>query len=149
MSIAVVLTLLLGMVGIFQGGLNRQMAEHIGVIQAITAGSLITTTLAFTALFFLWNSPSLFPDFFHLRSSVGNFKWWYIIPGFFGFYVIVTLPFVIYKIGAVKVTILLVGAQILASIFWDLAVEKIPLTFLKTTAMILAAISVLLATWEN
>ena len=149
MSVAVILTLFLGAVGIFQGGLNRQMASHMGVVQAVFLGNLITTSIAFAIFMWARHNPSFFPVFFQIKSPLLALKWWYVFPGIFGFCVVAGLPFVIYKIGAVKVTILLIVAQMIASIFWDLTVEKIPLTFLKVLGLFLAGLSVLLVSWQK
>ena len=149
MNTAIILTLILGVIGIFQGGLNRQMATYMGVVQAVFLGNIITTAIAFIVFLWVRHYPSLFPAFFHIRSSLLDLKWWYVFPGIFGFFIVAGLPFVIYKIGAVKVTILLVVAQIVASVLWDLVVEKIPLNGLKVLGLSLACLSVILVYWKK
>jgi len=142
--------LFLGSVGILQGGLNKQMANHIGVAQSTLVGNLLTAL--FSVLFFILVKvkPDYFPSFFQVKSSpFETWQWWYIIPAIFGICIVMGLPFSIYKLGAIKVTIGLIAAQMVTSVLWDIWVEKLTLSPTKVIGLLLAAASVAVIMWEK
>ncbi|MCY4523756.1 MAG: DMT family transporter [Halobacteriovoraceae bacterium] len=148
MNTAIFFTLFLGIISIFQAGFNRQMASHIGVVQAVFLGNFITMIIALAVFLCAKQYPHWFSEFFQARSSF-EFKWWYSLPGIFGFFIVLGFPFAIYKVGAVKATILLVTAQMMTSFFWDMSVEKIPLTGYKILGLLFAGLSVFFLSWER
>ena len=56
------------------------------------------------------------------------------------------MPFAFAKLGAVKVTVLLIAAQMATSVVWDFFVEGIALNTLKIAGVICALVSVALIT---
>lgn len=146
MNAALLIPLLLGTVGILQAGLNRNMSNDLGLTTTALFGNLITLLASTILLIAIKTTPESFPPFFHLKSSITNFKWWYIVPGIFGFLFVIGLPWGIYKIGAVKVTVGLIAAQMIAGVLWDLYVEKIPVNTMKILGILSAGLSVTLIT---
>ena len=136
--------LLIGFAGIFQGGINRNMSEDIGLSHSILLGNVIIVGYSLILYFLVHKYPENFPAFMRIKSHITTFKWWYIFPSIFGFIIVAGIPYGIYKIGAVKVTVLIVVAQMIASILWDIFIEKSTLNLYKSMGMLFAIISVAL-----
>ena len=135
--------------GILQGAINRLVAKDIGIAQTTLVTSLLALILSIALFYFIKVKPSYFPSLFHVKTTLNDFKWWYIIPAIFGICIITLIPVTIYKLGAVKVTVGLIAAQMVTSIFWDIMVEKIPITPTKIVGILLAAASVAVLTFEK
>lgn len=146
MSFAIIIPFALGIIGIMQGFLNKQMSLTIGVAHATLLTCIMTVLISAPFYFLVKYYPQYFPDFFHVKEGLSFFKNWYWIPGTLGFFIVAGLPFAFAKYGAVKVTILLIAAQMMASVGWDVFVEKIPVVTQKILGMVLAFGSVLLIT---
>lgn len=138
----ILLPILLGCVGILQGALNGQISSTIGVAQA----TLITNvgTIIICAVFYFWVRAyaHLFPDFFQIKAPLSTYKWWYIFPPVFGFIIVAGMPLAIAKLGAVKVTVGLVAAQMITSVLWDIMVQDIALNSMKVIGIVFAFLSV-------
>lgn len=146
MSLAFLIPLALGTIGILQGALNKQLAQTIGVAHATMLGSVIT--LAFSVLLYIpaRYAPHLLPELFQAKLSLLTWKWWYFIPGLFGLFIVAGLPFAFAKLGAVNVTVGLIAAQMITSVLWDLGVEGLAVSWTKWLGLVLAFTSVLLIT---
>jgi len=131
----------IGFAGIFQGGVNRNMSDDIGLAQSILIGNLII--VLYSVVLYLWiqKSPESFPAFMRVKESLLSFKWWYVFPSIFGFIIVAGIPYGIFKLGAVKTTVIIVAAQMLASVLWDLFVEKTPLGLYKSLGLLFALMS--------
>lgn len=145
MQLSMLLPVLLGAIGIIQGGLNRTMSNQIGLSWMLILGNVITLVICIALFFFVKASPNLFPDFVKVREL--TFKWWYVIPGIFGFIFLAGLPLAIYKIGAVKATVGMIAAQMVTSVFWDIYIEGIPFSVNKGVGILFAIMSVIMITF--
>lgn len=146
MNLSMLIPLFIGCVGILQGTLNRQVATHIGVAQATLITNAVTVMICIGFYFLVKSMPHLVPEFFQVKAPITTYKWWFIFPPIFGFCIIAGMPFAFAKLGAVKVTVLLVAAQMLTSVIWDIYVEDIGINLLKLAGIISALISVILVT---
>ena len=153
MKLAAIFSLLipftLGVIGILQGGLNRQISNSIGVAQATLISNIVTVIICVAFYFLVKSAPHLFPEFFRIKAPILTYQWWYIFPAIFGFMIVAGLPFAISEIGAVRVTILLIAAQMLTGVMWDFFIEDITLSPTKVLGMLLALASVLLITLDK
>ncbi|AYF44097.1 PF04657 family protein [Halobacteriovorax sp. BALOs_7] len=143
-NIYVLVPVLIGFIGILQGALNRVMTQDIGLTWMALLGNFVTLVVCIGFYFFAKANPEFFPDFVRLKEF--QFKWWYVIPGIFGFLFVVGLPIGIYQVGAVKTTVGLIAAQMVTSVMWDLFIENIPMTVPKGLGVLMAIASVLLIT---
>lgn len=143
-NIAIIVPLFIGCIGILQGALNRVMTNDIGLTWMALLGNVVTLLVCVAFYFFVKANPEIFPDFVRLKDF--QFKWWYVIPGIFGFLFVVGLPLGIYQVGAVKTTVGLIAAQMVTSVLWDVFIENIPLTMTKGFGILMAIGSVLLIT---
>ena len=136
------LPLLIGFVGIMQGTLNKQVAGSIGVAQATLITNTVTTVICIVFYFLVKSAPEYFPDIFHVKAPILTYKWWFLFPPLFGFIIIAGMPFALSKLGAVKVTVLLVAAQMITSSSWDYFIDHIDINIYKIMGMICAFLSV-------
>lgn len=132
----------IGISGILQGGLNLKMSESLGLIHSLLIGNFLVLIYSVIVYLVATKSPETFPDFFRLRAPLTTFKWWYIIPSIFGLMIISGIPIGIYKLGAVKVTVLIVVAQMVTSIVWDIAVDKVPMNTMKALGLAFSLVAV-------
>jgi transporter family-2 protein len=142
MNWTILLPLLIGCFGILQGTINRQVATTIGMAQAALITNVGTVIICIGFYFFTKYFAHLFPDLFHIKAPITTYKWWYILPPIFGFLIVAGIPFAIDKLGAVKVTVGLIAAQMVTSILWDIMVEGISLNIMKIIGIIFAFLSV-------
>lgn len=144
MNLAVFIPFLLGMVGILQGAFYRKISDTIGLTHAVLIGNSFAMLLTIPIVWIIFKNPQWVPEFFHFKTPLPNFRWWYLIPGFFGVLIVFGLPLAIAKVGAVKSTVMIIVAQILTSVVWDIFFENIPLQTSKVIGLILALASALM-----
>jgi transporter family-2 protein len=144
MQMFIILPIALGAMGILQAALNKNMITDVGLAKMTWIGCVVTVVVAGAFYLLVKMSPSTFPEFMKIRGS--TFKWWFIIPGIFGFLFVAGLPFSIYKVGAVKTTVGLIAAQMVTSTLWDSLVEGIALSYTKGAGIVFALLSVLMIT---
>lgn len=142
MNWTILLPLFIGSFGILQGALNRQIAMTIGVTQATLITNIVTFIICIGFYFLVKSFSHVFPEMFQIKAPITTYKWWYIFPPIFGFLIIAGIPFAIAKLGAVKVTVGLIAAQMVTSIVWDMVVEDISLNLMKVIGIFFAFLSV-------
>lgn len=142
MNLTYLIPIAIGIAGILQGGVNRNMSNDIGLAHSILIGNIIIVFYSLALYIWVQKSPESFPSFIRVKESLMSFKWWYVFPSIFGFIIVAGIPYGIYKLGAVKVTVVIVAAQMLSSILWDIFIEKSPINLFKSLGLLFAAISV-------
>ena len=148
-NFTVFFVLLLGSAAVLQAGMNRHILEHWGILPAVLLNSLVFISVSVTLYWISSLFPTLFPGFFKLSSAFTQFKWWYFLPGLFGFFLVMMLPIAISQLGATKTFIYLIIAQMLSSLIWDMYQESTPLTLIRVIAVLFAVISIALINWEK
>lgn len=119
MVLAVLLATMAGAFAVFQAGLNKVIADDLGFTTSLLLNGVFF--LVFNAIMFalVLAQPKVFPPEFHVQWALHNFKWWWVVPGFFGFALVTGLAVGVGRIGAVQTIIISIAAQVLASIAWD------------------------------
>lgn len=133
--------LIIGVLGIFQGALLKNMALEIGMAHATLIGATITFLLSVGLFFLVRSNPQILPDFYVIKQPLNVFRWWYLIPGLITIFILLFFPKAMYELGAVKVTILVVAGQIIFSTFWDFFMENISFTLFKLLGILFAILS--------
>ena len=128
----------LGVAAVLQGGLNRQISDHIGLAGAVVINNIVLLGFALILYAVSMQKPAWLPDVFYNKASMLEFKWWYIFPGLMGYSLVAGVPWAISKIGALNLFVGLVGAQMVASILWDYYFENTPITMLRIFGAVLA-----------
>lgn len=142
MNWTMLLPLLIGCLGILQGAMNRLVSNYIGVAQASVITNLGSVFICVCFYFIVKAYSQFFPELYQIKAPFSTYKWWFVFPPLFGFFIIAGIPFAIAKLGAVKVTVGLIAAQMVTSVIWDLTVEGITLNAMKLIGIIFAFLSV-------
>ncbi|MBI4126293.1 MAG: DMT family transporter [Deltaproteobacteria bacterium] len=140
-----VMTVAIGVSTILQGGLNRQMMNRWDLGLIVLFNGLVYAVISLLCMVLARISPSLLPDIFHPREGIASCSWWYWIPAACGFLIVAGMPVVIVKLGAFRMIVIVVAVQLVASLIWDMVVEKTPMTFLRVAGAVLAFGGVILA----
>ena len=119
MALAIFLSILAGSFGVFQAGLNKVVAESLGYTTALVFNGFFF--LFFNLLFFLFVffKPGIFPHEFKIPWAFENFRWWWVLPGFMGFTLVMGFALAVDRIGATRTFIISIAAQVFVSILWD------------------------------
>lgn len=141
--------IILGIVGILQGTLNKEIAKDVGLTQATLINTALTFIFSIGLFFIVKYFPKSFPDLFHIKGSLFSFKWWYLFPGILGLIIVSVLPYSLAELGAGRVTILLVGSQMIFGVFWDQMFDGIPIDWRKILGIIFSFIGAYLVTLKS
>jgi len=114
---------ILGLGVVIQGLLNRRIGAAIGLSTAVLINAIVFFVLSAAVIGASYLKPEIFPSVLKppaasLReaSLPGPSYWLYWIPGFFGFLLVLGVPFSIQQIGPSKTFIVLIVAQVLFSL---------------------------------
>lgn len=81
-----------------------------------------------------------FSEILKYRFDAKNLAWWYIIPGICGLLIVTIIPYSIYKVGAAKIFVAIIAAQVVASLVWDAKVEGTSLDIWRIAGAIITCI---------
>ncbi|MEM7646215.1 MAG: DMT family transporter [Pseudomonadota bacterium] len=120
MALAVFFSILAGVFGVWQAGMNKVVADSLGFTASLLFNGLFF--LAFNSIFFaiVFLKPKAFPSEFTIQWALSDFKWWWVVPGFMGFALVMGLAVSVGRIGAVQTFVISIAAQIFASMAWDM-----------------------------
>ena len=141
-----ILPVLVGAASVLQNTLNKRISESMGLALALLINSVVV--LVFSAILFIvvrLLPDSSLPELFRQK---GGWSWSdpkLLIPSFCGFLIIAGAPWAISRIGATKVFILMIVAQILVSLLWDYWAESLPVSPLRLVGAALTLVGALLA----
>lgn len=137
MKASFTVALCLGAMVVFQPLLNRMILEHKGLGFAAVLNGFIVFVLAlllWIALSFGFISP---PSLLKLKPE-GPFYWWYILPGIFGFMLVITTPIMIKHLGAFTTVLAMISGQIITSLVLDAMTQGIAITMPRLLGLALA-----------
>ncbi len=120
MLIALLLSIMAGAFGVFQAGLNKEIAGSLGYTSSMLFNG--TFFLLFNLAFFLivFAKPQWFPQDFTIQGQLSDFRIWWLLPGLLGFALVLGLAVAVGKIGAAQTFVITIAAQICASLLWDI-----------------------------
>lgn len=127
---------LLGVVVVLQAGLNKKISAVWGISGAVLLNALVFLVIATVAYFFVPNMKG------HIELK--SFNWWYLVPGALGCLLVFGGPMAIMRWGAVHTFILIISAQLLASLIWDSQIEGLPVSTMRIAGIALAWIGAVL-----
>ena len=137
-----------GAMTVLQGGLNKHLGGSMGLAAAVFLTCAITTVLG--AILYGWVrlSPESAPEFFQGGFDWQAFQWWMLIPGLCGFGVVLGIPWAIPQLGAAKVFVGIVAAQLVGGLIWDALVEGQSPTSVRLVGIVITLVGVVVASWE-
>lgn len=122
-KMAILFSIMAGMFGVIQSGLNKMISDHWGFSSALLLNGLVFLVfnlLLFAAVYF---QPQIFPMSYRLQGDLFDFKLWWVLPGFCGFMLVMGLAVSLSQVGAVQTFVICIAAQIVCSLLWDFLVE--------------------------
>lgn len=148
MSLAILMSITMGIASLLQGGLNRQIASQWGFVGAAFLNTIVILAVV-SALYGIsrWY-PEILPKALQDKDSFSKLSWWYVVPGLCGLFLILGMPWVISKIGALNLFMGFVSAQLVGSLIWDACMEGIPLSTIRITGVALSFLAVWLVSWK-
>ncbi len=135
-----------GSLGVFQNTVNKLISDDWGLPLALVANGVVllaASLILFVALKFV-PEESLHP-IFRTRTQLTGLSWIHLLPGLFGLTVITLIPYSIDRMGATRVFIALVAAQIVASMAWDKFTTDATLSPMRIFGAVLTFLGALLA----
>lgn len=149
MTLARVIPFVLGTCIVLQGAINRRLTMHWGLSQVVLLNCTVVIVLAASAYGAMrwWSGHDLSvadPSEFYLSTAHWrDLQWWWLLPGLCGFLLVLGAPYAITRIGALRVYIGVVTAQMIVSMVWDGYVEKVP----TSPARIAGAALMIIGVW--
>jgi uncharacterized membrane protein YdcZ (DUF606 family) len=147
MSSALLVPVVLGMMAVAQVTLNGRVALHWGLAPAAVLNTVVALSAAICfALWCAYRGPSVGLYRFNVDASL--LRWWWFLPGLFGFSLVAGMPWAVTQIGALATFVALIGAQMVGSILWDGLVEGTALTLPRMLGAAFAVAGVALTSWK-
>ncbi len=144
-----IIPLSVGAMTVLQGTLNRQMSEPMGLGAALLVNSVIVTVAAAALYGAARLQPSLVPAIFHDSFEPRQLRAWMILPGLFGFGIIAGIPWGITRLGAAKVFVGIVVAQLVVSMIWDTFIDGRPITWMRVVGASMAILGVIIVSMDR
>lgn len=142
---SIFIPLMIGAMGVLQNTFNKKIGESLGVPLTLLINNIVLLGcgVSFFCIAKMIPKTSL-PDLFQQKIPF-EVSWKYFVPGVFGYLIILTAPYAIQKVGATRVFIGVIVAQIVVSMLWDFFAESIPFSSTKIVGAGLALAGALLA----
>jgi uncharacterized membrane protein YdcZ (DUF606 family) len=139
------LSLVVGAFGVLQNTINRKIAVDWGIPLTLVVNGAVILSLSLV-VFFLLTIPAQnsLPEFFRPRTSLAGFSWLVLVPGVLGYAIVIFVPFAVSQLGATRVFIAIIAAQIVVSMLWDRLYEGIIMSPQRLVGAALAFIGALL-----
>lgn len=144
---ALIVPLVLGAAGVMQAVLNRHVAASWGLGPASVLNMVIALLLALAFVGAAY-SGRIDGELGRVSVDLARFRWWWLVPGMFGFGLVAGLPWAISKLGALPVFVGVVAAQMVTSLLWDALAEGVSITPSRLCGGLLAVASVWLVSWK-
>jgi transporter family-2 protein len=143
MNLVILIPVCLGAGAVAQAAMNRQIAERWGLAPAAILNTSVAIACSLGLLAYCLASAARV-GLLRVSFDVASFRAWWLLPGLFGFGIVVGLPWAVGKAGALPTFVSLVAAQMVTSALWDRFVYEIPLNASRAVGAALAVASVLL-----
>lgn len=144
MSSLLLVPVCIGVVAVVQATLNKEIAERWGLAPTTLLNTAVALACTVAFLGYCWvGAPR--EGMLRVSFDASSFRAWWLLPGLFGFAIVVGLPWAVSKAGALPTFVALVAAQVVASALWDRFVVGIPFSTSRVLGALLAVASVVLA----
>lgn len=133
----ILIPILLGVLSVVQNTINRSL----GLIHGLSTVVLLNLVLATLVSLAFWICSRYIPgdgaSWLTGTIALRDLGVWHFLPGIFGFLIVLGLPFAINELGASRVFVGFVVAQILTSFMWDILVDRAPVVTTRVIGGIL------------
>jgi uncharacterized membrane protein YdcZ (DUF606 family) len=146
MVLAILLSMMAGAFGVWQAGLNKVVADSLGFTASLLLNGVFFLICNFVFFLYVYAKPSTVPAEFTIQWAFHDFKWWWLIPGFMGFALVMGLAVSVGRIGAVQTIVFSIAAQVLASMAWDYYVSDVQVTKLRMLGAAITLVGAVLST---
>ena len=143
MNLVILIPLCLGAGAVAQAAMNRLIAERSGLALAAILNTSVAVACSLGLLTYCLASAQR-TGLLRVSFDAASFRAWWLLPGLFGFSIVVGLPWAVSKAGALPTFVSLVAAQMVTSALWDRVAYGVPLNASRTVGAVLAVASVLL-----
>jgi len=134
---AFLFSFLAGTFAVLQSGINKNIAQLWGLSSSLLLNGLVFLVFNFLLFVFVWWQPRILPAEYALQGSLTDMKWFWILPGLFGFLLVLGLTFSMGKIGALQTFVISIAAQMLVGLAWDALMENKPVTILRLVGAVM------------
>ncbi|HMI94169.1 MAG TPA: DMT family transporter [Polyangiales bacterium] len=141
MNLVILLPVFIGAAAVLQATMNRHIADRWGLAPAVLLNTSIAG-LCSLALLAYCSSAGARSGLLRVAFEPASFRWWWPVPGLFGFAIVVGLPWAVGKAGALPTFVALVAAQTVTSALWDRFALGIAFDFTRALGSLLAIASV-------
>lgn len=115
-----------------QGVLNRYVSDSWGLVWAVFLNAVFFWVVSAALLTWLYVAPESLPEYLRMNQlSIEKFKWWFLIPSFCGFCIVLCLPWSIQELGPSKTFICMIAAQIVFGLLAEKFIFDAHLSFSK------------------
>ncbi len=143
--IAVIFSIMAGILGVTQAGLNKIIGDSWGLSGSLFLNGIIymlCNALLFVVVYYY---PRYFSGEYLVQGNLEQFRAWWIVPGICGFLLVMGLVYSVLKIGPAQTFVLCVSAQIVFSIFWDIVIDNRPVGMVRLAGAGLVLVGAVLA----
>lgn len=142
----ILISLAIGAMGVLQNTLNKEFSLSLGIARAVLVNGLVLCACSLAFFLALRHVPAdSLPELFRPVANARPLRAWDALPGIFGFLIIVSCPWVIDRLGATRVFIAIIAAQLVVSMLWDWGVDGIQPTAWRAAGGALALLGACLA----
>jgi bacterial/archaeal transporter family-2 protein len=144
--LVLIIPFFMGALGVLQNTWNKNIANEWGLIKTLHMNNIAllgTGVLVWLSLKFV--PESYLPEIYRNKPITDGIGLRHLLPGIAGYIIILGLPWAIQKVGAMRVFVAVVLAQLIVSILWDYFVESIIVTPTRIIGAILALMGVVVA----
>jgi len=143
--VAVIFSILAGILGVTQAGLNKIIGDSWGLSGSLFLNGVIYMLCNALLFFVVYYCPRYFSGEYLVQGNLAQFRAWWIVPGICGFLLVMGLVYSVLKIGPAQTFILCVSAQIVFSIFWDIVIDNRPVGMIRLAGAVLVLVGAVLA----
>lgn len=143
--IHIMISLLIGVMGVLQNTFNKKIAVKVGIATTALLNNISILFFGIIFYFLVRQTPQFFPELFRVKSESMNLTWRLFIPGFLGFLIIIMAPYSIEKLGAARVFMIIILSQLITCILWDKYFENIPITSSKILGAMVAGVGAIIS----
>jgi transporter family-2 protein len=137
-------SILIGVSLVLQSGINSSLAQTNDLSSALFINSVVVLVLSILLLALAWFKPQLFPEMLRPTQGLPDLKWTLLLPGLFGFIIILGFPMAMSFLGAVRVLAVVITVQLIVGLLWDQYVVGIDWSWMRLIGCFVTLIGALL-----